>query len=77
MIVREYSPSAEPADEPYYPVDGPADRDRLARYRELARQEPDVWFGGRLGTYLYLDMHMAIASAMSLVDNQIRQRLTS
>jgi len=71
VVVREYSRAAGPGDEPYYPVDGPADRDRLARYRELARQEPNTWFGGRLGTYKYLDMHMAIASALTLVDNEI------
>jgi UDP-galactopyranose mutase len=75
VIVREYSRTATPDDEPYYPVNGPADRARLARYRELAEQEPGVYFGGRLGSYLYLDMHMAIASAMSLVQNQLAARL--
>ena len=29
-------------------------------------------FGGRLGTYKYLDMHMAIGSALSMYDNRIR-----
>ena len=42
----------------------------------MARQEPEVWFGGWLGSYQYLDMHMAIASAMSLVDNQLTPYLT-
>jgi UDP-galactopyranose mutase len=28
-------------------------------------------FGGRLGTYQYLDMHMAIASALGTFDNAI------
>ena len=54
-----------------------ADRERLARYRELAHREPGVWFGGRLGTHQYLDMHMAIASALTLVDNQLTPRLTA
>ena len=36
-----------------------------------AGPEPEVLFGGRLGTYQYLDMHMAIGSALSLVDNRI------
>ena len=31
-------------------------------------------FGGRLGTYQYLDMHMAIASALSLVENRLAPR---
>jgi UDP-galactopyranose mutase len=29
-------------------------------------------FGGRLGTYKYLDMHMAIGSALSMYDNKLR-----
>ncbi len=71
VVVREFSRAAGPGDEPYYPVNAPGDRERLGRYRELARQEPGVHFGGRLGTYQYLDMHMAIASALSLVDNHL------
>jgi UDP-galactopyranose mutase len=42
------------------------------RYRDLAKQEPMVLFGGRLGTYKYLDMHMAIGSALSMFDNRLR-----
>jgi UDP-galactopyranose mutase len=76
VIVREYSRAAEQGDEPYYPVNTPADRAVLARYRERAAAEPDVFFGGRLGTYQYLDMHMAIASALTMVDNVLVPRLT-
>jgi len=71
VIVREYSRFAERGDEPYYPVNTPADRERLQRYRELMAGEPEVHFGGRLGTYQYLDMHMAIGSALSMVDNKL------
>ncbi|SDT47357.1 UDP-galactopyranose mutase [Microlunatus soli] len=70
VIMREYSRFADtgPAtdDEPYYPVNTPVDRERLLAYRKLAAAEPNVYFGGRLGTYQYLDMHMAIASALSM-----------
>jgi UDP-galactopyranose mutase len=76
VVVREYSRFAEADDEPYYPVNTPADRAILARYRERAAALPDVYFGGRLGTYQYLDMHMAIASALTLVDNVVVPRLT-
>jgi UDP-galactopyranose mutase len=75
VIVREYSRSAGVGDEPYYPVNAARDRERLRRYRDRAGAEPDVYFGGRLGTYKYLDMHMAIASALSLVDNDLGARL--
>ncbi|GAA4789912.1 UDP-galactopyranose mutase [Corynebacterium canis] len=74
VIMKEYSRFAEAEDEPYYPINTPADRDMLLRYRELADQETaerKVYFGGRLGTYQYLDMHMAIASALNMFDNKL------
>jgi UDP-galactopyranose mutase len=70
-ISREYSRFAHANDEPYYPVNTAEDRTQLSKYRELINQEKNVWFGGRLGTYQYLDMHMAIASALTLFDNEI------
>ena len=77
VIVREYSRAAGPGDEPYYPVNTEADRAVLHRYRARAAATQDVYFGGRLGTYQYLDMHMAIASALSLFDNTLAPRLTA
>jgi len=74
IIHREYSRFAGAGDEPYYPVNTPEDRARLVAYRERAAREPDVFFGGRLGTYQYLDMHMAIGSALSMVDNVLLPR---
>ncbi|UYQ78821.1 UDP-galactopyranose mutase [Glutamicibacter sp. JL.03c] len=73
VIMREFSRFAERDDEPYYPVNTPEDRTGLLAYRELAKKEENVFFGGRLGTYQYLDMHMAIGSALSMWDNQISQ----
>jgi len=35
-----------------------------------------VLFGGRLGTYKYLDMHMAIGSALSMFENRIAPHFT-
>ena len=72
VIMREFSRFAEKGDEPYYPVNTAEDRAKLLRYRELAEQEPLVLFGGRLGTYKYLDMHMAIGSALSMFANKLK-----
>lgn len=75
VIVKEYSRFAEDEDEVYYPINTPEDREKLSAYRRLAAQETEsnnVLFGGRLGTYQYLDMHMAIAAALTLFDNQLR-----
>jgi UDP-galactopyranose mutase len=71
VIMREFSRFATRDDEPYYPVNTPDDRARLLRYRELMKDEDRVLFGGRLGTYQYLDMHMAIGSALSAFDNKL------
>ena len=74
VVVREYSRFAESGDAPYYPINTPEDRAKLERYRALAREEATqrrVLFGGRLGTYKYLDMHMAIGSALTMFDNRI------
>lgn len=72
IIMREYSRFAHRDDEPYYPINTDADRAGLLKYRDQAKAEPGVLFGGRLGTYKYLDMHMAIGSALTMFDNVIR-----
>jgi UDP-galactopyranose mutase len=76
VIQREYSRFAGEGDEPYYPINTADDRAKLLEYRELARSEKQVLFGGRLGTYKYLDMHMAIGSALSMYDNKIKPHYT-
>ena len=40
------------------------------KYRELADQESDVLFGGRLGEYKYYDMDQVIAKALEDWRNQ-------
>jgi UDP-galactopyranose mutase len=72
VTMKEFSRFASEGDEPYYPVNTPEDRVKLEGYRKLAEAEPQVLFGGRLGTYQYLDMHMAIGSALSRFDSVIR-----
>ena len=77
VIVHEYSRFAGDDDEPYYPINTAEDREKLLRYRDLAKAEPMVLFGGRLGTYKYLDMHMAIGSALSMYDNKLKPHFAS
>jgi UDP-galactopyranose mutase len=80
VIQREFSRFAQTGDEPYYPINTPEDRAKLLAYRERAKNETataKVVFGGRLGTYQYLDMHMAIGGALSMFDNVLRPHLES
>ncbi|WP_343212774.1 UDP-galactopyranose mutase [Arthrobacter sp. H41] len=76
VIMREFSRFAEKGDEPYYPINTSEDRSKLLAYRDLAKGEKAVLFGGRLGTYKYLDMHMAIGSALGMFDNKITPHFT-
>jgi UDP-galactopyranose mutase len=76
VIMREYSRLAGRGDEPYYPINAARDRARLLAYRQLADREAGVLFGGRLGTYKYLDMHMAIASALNMFEAKLRPHFT-
>ena len=71
VIMREFSRFATRDDEPYYPVNTSEDRAGLLAYRDLQKGEKDVHFGGRLGTYQYLDMHMAIGSALTMWNNTL------
>jgi UDP-galactopyranose mutase len=75
VIMREFSRFANRNDEPYYPINTEVDREKLLKYRQKAAEVPNVIFGGRLGTYKYLDMHMAIGSALTVFDSQIRELL--
>ncbi|PYE18483.1 UDP-galactopyranose mutase [Williamsia limnetica] len=80
VIMREFSRFAESGDEPYYPINTPEDRQKLNAYRARAKAEAasnKVIFGGRLGTYQYLDMHMAIASALTTYENTLAPHLQS
>jgi UDP-galactopyranose mutase len=74
--MKEFSRFASRDDEPYYPVNSKQDRDKLEKYRFLAKTEKNVLFGGRLGTYQYLDMHMAIGSALSMFEYEIQNALS-
>ena len=69
--MREFSRVSHDSDEPYYPINSEHDRLALESYRNLASGYKNVIFGGRLGTYKYLDMHMAIASALNFFDNDL------
>lgn len=71
VIMHEYSRFAGKTDEPYYPIGRHEDKRRYDLYRQLAALETNVIFGGRLGTYRYLDMHQAIAAALHVYDTRV------
>ena len=68
IIYKEYSRTTGQDDERFYPVPTGQNKQLYSQYRELAAQENAVYFGGRLGTYAYLDMDDAVEEALHLVD---------
>ncbi|MCO6181108.1 UDP-galactopyranose mutase [Ciceribacter sp. RN22] len=75
VIAREYSRFAKRTDEPFYPIDTPRDKAIYALYKARARAERNVFFGGRLGAYRYLDMHQAIGAALKDYETTIAPTL--
>ena len=65
VISREYSSEWKEGSEPFYPVNDDKNSALYAQYRELADQEPNVIFGGRLAEYKYYDMHQIIAAVFN------------
>ena len=70
VITREYSAEWKPGDEPYYPVNDEKNAALYMKYKELAENEKNVIFGGRLGEYKYYDMDQVIAEAMKLAEKE-------
>ena len=64
VISREYSAEWKPSLEPYYPVNDAENSALYAQYQQLAAQQENVIFGGRLGQYRYYDMDKVIRAAM-------------
>lgn len=60
-IVKEY-PQAE--GDPYYPIPRPENNALYQRYQELAGQEPNITFVGRLAQYKYYNMDQVVAAAL-------------
>ncbi len=68
VIYKEYSRNCEDNDIPYYPIRLVKDKVQLIKYIELAKSEKNITFVGRLGTYRYLDMHIAIEEALKTAE---------
>ena len=71
VISREYSSEWKPGDEPYYPVNDEKNGSLYEQYRQLAGQESNVIFGGRLGQYKYYDMDQVIAEALKCSEQEL------
>ena len=66
VISEEYSTEYKDGMEPYYPVNDDHNNAIAEKYRELAAQEKNVIFGGRLGEYKYYDMAPIVEKVLGM-----------
>ena len=66
VVSEEYSTEYKEGMEPYYPVNNDRNNTIADQYRQLAAQEPNVIFGGRLAEYRYYDMAPIIEKVLNL-----------
>lgn len=71
VVVVEYPKECKDGDIPYYPIPFGEGIEIYNKYKELVKKEKDVIFIGRLATYTYLDMWMAVKQAMLKINNYL------
>ena len=70
VITREYPTEWKQGDEPYYPVNNKKNAKIFEKYKELAKQEKNVIFGGRLANYKYYDMHHVFEVVLEVIEEE-------
>lgn len=77
IITHEYPLEHDPSNEPYYPVPFGEGMATYQKYKALAEHDTNVIFLGRLATYSYLDMWMAVAQTIKKLSAQVGTIITS
>ncbi|MBQ0042829.1 MAG: UDP-galactopyranose mutase [Lachnospiraceae bacterium] len=70
IISYEYPSEWKPGVDPYYPINNDRNNELFGQYQELAAEEKNVLFGGRLGQYKYYDMDKVILAAWEMVESE-------
>lgn len=66
IITYEFSRKWEKGAAPYYPINNERNNKLYSQYTELALQESNVIFGGRLAEYKYYDMHQIVENVLKM-----------
>ena len=72
-ITKEYPSDYKKGMEKFYPMNDEKNNNLYKKYAELASNEKNIFFGGRLGKYKYYDMDDVIAEALKDFE-EIRNR---
>ena len=66
ICFTEFSKTYKKGDIPFYPIRLAKEKAQLDDYIDIAKQQTNITFIGRLGTYRYLDMDVTIKEAMDV-----------
>ena len=59
-------------EDAYYPINNNKNNDLYSKYLELAKNDKNVIFGGRLGNYKYYDMDKTIEASLELCKKELK-----
>lgn len=68
-----YDENDDKWNEPYYPLATDKARNQYDKYKEFAKQFKNLYIGGRMGLYRYINMDQAIEEALILADKIIEE----
>jgi len=68
IIVKEYTTDI---GEPYYPIPNKRNMDLYEKYKEMAKDQSNVHFIGRLANYKYFNMDLAIRNALDYFETNL------
>lgn len=68
VVTKEYPVDYCSNNEPFYPINDDINNSLYAKYEELAQEQPNVYFIGRLANYKYYDMHQIIEKSFGLFE---------
>lgn len=69
VITREYPQDWDHSKEPYYPINTVNNNLIYEKYKNLALEESNIFFAGRLGNYKYYNMDQIVDLAIKLFSN--------
>lgn len=73
IISKEYPQNWDKSKEPYYPINDEKNQALYEKYLQRAKEEKNLIFGGRLGSYQYYDMQDVIKASLALCEKELKQ----
>jgi UDP-galactopyranose mutase len=68
FVSYEYPINYDGSNEPYYPIRDNVNTLIYKKYYDLSTKLDKYIFGGRLGSYVYYDMHQVISQALTMIN---------